>query len=148
MIIRQTTHRSSIKYFFVLLRSKLSLWRSENMLWSYQIFILIKFLEFPHVYTLISNLEFHWSKIESVVHPIFSRMESLVFFQTFKPLDVFVVCLITIITSKGHCVHSQKPLSSIFQYIIIKNSTFSKLSYLTTNWIIFWTSKVYFWDFE
>ena len=81
----------------------------------------------------------------NVVHPVFSRMESLVFFQTFKPLDG--VCLIrptTIITSTSHCMHSQKPSTNIFHYIIIKKSIFSKLSYLTTSWIIFWTSKVYF----
>ena len=143
IIIAWNTHTSSIKHFFVLLRFKVSPLRLEKMVWPYPIFVFLKFLEFSHIHT--SNLEFHCSKIWSVVSPLFiSGMESIVFFQTFKPLDnVCFICLITIITTTRNCVHSQKPSSSIFHYIIIKKSTFSKLSYLTTNWIVFWTSKVY-----
>ena len=112
-------------------------------MWPYLIFVFLKFLEFLRIHA--SNLEFDWSKIWSVVHPVFSRMESLVFFQTFKPLDdICVVYPTTIITSTSHCLHSQKPSTNTFHYTIIKKSTFSKLSCLTTNWIIFWTSKVYF----
>ena len=37
-----------------------------------------------------------------------------------------------------------KTIVKYIHYIIIKKSTFTKLSYLTTNWIIFWTNKVYF----
>ena len=61
MISGWTTDTSSVKHFFVLLRSKISLSRSEKMLWSHSIFVLLKFLEFPCVHD--SNLEFHWSKI-------------------------------------------------------------------------------------
>ena len=39
-------------------------------------------------------LEFHWSKLWSVAHPNLSRMESLMFFQTLKPLDD--VCVISL----------------------------------------------------
>ena len=85
MIIRRTTHTTSVKNFFLLIRSKVSLVRSEKMLWSYPIFVFIKFSEFSHLHA--SNLEFHWSKVWSVVHPNLSRMESLMFFQAFKPLD-------------------------------------------------------------
>lgn len=35
----------------------------------------------------------------------------------------------------------------IFHYSIIKKLSFSKLTYLTTNWITFWTSEVYFFTF-
>ena len=143
MIIGQTIHTSSVEHFFLLLRSNISFLSLEEMLWFYPIFLLIKFLEFPYV--CASNLQFYWSKIWRVVHSVFSMKESLVFFQTFKLLDdICVIHSITIITSTGHCMHSQKPLSNIFHYIIIKKSTFTKLSYLTTNWIIFWTRKVYF----
>ena len=91
MIIGWTTDTSSVKHFFVLLRSKVSLSRSEKMLWSNLIFVLLKFLEFPCVHD--SNLEFNWSKIWSVIHPNFFRMETLVLFHTFKPLDdICAVC--------------------------------------------------------
>ena len=74
----------------------------------------------------------------------FSRTKSLVFFHTFKSLDDVCWLPLKHITSTSNCVHSQKPSSNIFHYIIIKKSTFSKLLYLITNWIKFWPDKAYF----
>ena len=85
IITRRTTHTTSVKNFFVLIRSNVSLVRPEKMLWSYPIFVYIKFLEFSRIHTC--HLEFHWSKVWIWFTPILSRMEFLVFFQIFKPLD-------------------------------------------------------------
>ena len=84
---------------------------------------LLKLLEFPQVHA--SNLEFHWIKILSMVHLVYSRMESLVFFQTFKPIDdICVVCPTTIVTPTSLCMHSQKLSTNIFHYVIIKKYIF------------------------
>ena len=140
MTIWQTRHMSSVKHFFVFLRSNDSLVRLKKMVWFYPTFDFLKSSEFAHIHT--SNVEFYWSKSKVWSTLILSRMESLVFFQAFKPLDdVCVVHPITIITSTSHCVPSLKPSSNIFYYSIVKKSTFS---YLIKNRIIFYTSKVYF----
>ena len=132
MIIGQTTQMSSVKHFFLLLRPNISFLRLEEILWFYPIFLLIKYLEFPHV--CASNLQFFLIKNTTCHPPHFFYEGVLNVFQTFKPLDkVCVIHSITIITLTSHYIHSQKPLSNIFYYIIIKKSTFTKLSYLTTN---------------
>ena len=63
MNIGWTTPKSSGKhfFFFVLIRSNISLLRPEKMLWFYSISVFIKSLEFPPVDA--SNLEFHWLKV-------------------------------------------------------------------------------------
>ena len=43
-----------------------------------------------------------------------------------------------------YTIHRKTSFMLSFSLFHIERSTFSKLSYLTTNWIIFWTSKVYF----
>ena len=60
-----------------------------------------------------------------MVHLVYSRMESLVFFQTFKPIDdICVVCPTTIVTPTSLCMHSQKLSTNIFHYVIIKKYIF------------------------
>ena len=62
IIIGQTTNTSSVKHFFVLLRSNIFLLRLEKMMWSYPIFVFL-------IYNFIDQK----SEVRST--PVFSRME-------------------------------------------------------------------------